>query len=38
MFDDIGGEALLVLDLHRVKRAAVRINADEEIVLRFHIG
>ena len=34
MVNEIRAEALLVLDLHRVERAAVRVNADEELVLR----
>ena len=33
LVDDIGNEALLVLQLHRVERAAVGINANEEGVL-----
>jgi len=32
VFDGGGAKALFVLDLHRVKGAAVRVNADEEIV------
>ena len=31
--DDVGNEALLVLHLHRVERAAVGIDADQKIVL-----
>ena len=30
--DGVGDEALFVLDLHRVERAAVRIDADEKVV------
>ena len=33
VLDEVRDEALLVLDLHRVKRAAVRVDSDEEIVL-----
>jgi hypothetical protein len=38
VLDDVGGEALLVLDLHRVERAAVRVYADEKVVFRFQLG
>ena len=38
VLDDVGDKALLVLYLHRVKDAPVRIDADKERMLRREVG
>jgi hypothetical protein len=35
VLDDVGDEALFVLDFHAIKNATIRINANKKWVLRF---